>query len=88
MSLAFGRIIRGAMDKQGLALLRVTESLAELVVEMYDDFIRLRDAVMIDESARERYSVGFGEKRFLDLQQRAHEVLKLIRQIEKESSLD
>lgn len=74
------------MTKHDLALIRVTESLAAIVVEMYDEFIRLREAVLADESARQRYSVGFGEKRFLALQQRAHEVLGLIRQIEKESS--
>jgi hypothetical protein len=76
------------MNEHDLTILRVTESLAVLVVEMYDDFIRLREAVMADELARQRYSVGFGEKRFLDLQQRAHEVLELIRQIEKEDSPD
>lgn len=76
------------MNKTELTLLGIMESLAVLTVEMYDDFIRLRESVMADESARQRYSVGFGEKRFLDLQQRAHEVLALIRQTEKEASPD
>ena len=76
------------MNKTELTLFGITESLAVLVVEMYDDLIRLREAVMTDESARQRYSVGFGEQRFLALQKRAHEVLALIRQTEKEISPD
>jgi hypothetical protein len=76
------------MDKYDLASLRILESLALLVVEMYDDFIRLREAVLTDDSARERYSVGFGEQRFLALQKQAHEVLELIRRTMKEVSPD
>jgi len=53
---------------------------------MYDEFIRLREAVLADDSARERFSVGFGEQRFLALQQRVHELLELIHRTEKEVS--
>jgi hypothetical protein len=75
-------------ERESAAILGLLASLASVVVPMFDEFIRLREAVLADDSARERYSVGFGEKRFLDLQQKAHELLELIRQTEKEVSPD
>jgi hypothetical protein len=80
------------MDERDLVFLRLLESLAVLVVDMYDDFIRLREAALTGMeqpgTIKERYSVGFGEQRFLALQKKAHEVLALIRQTMKEVSPD
>ena len=74
------------MAESDQIILSVLETLASIVLEMYGDFIRLREAVLADDLARQKYSVGFGEKRFLALEQRAREVLELIRQTREEAS--
>jgi hypothetical protein len=56
------------------------EAMNELLLESFTELTRLREAVLADDQARERYSVGFGQQRFLEKEQACRELLERVRE--------